>query len=196
MKIKGTLGFGAILLLIMMISCGSDETAYPRPRGFYRIDFPEKKYERTSEALPFSFERPIYSNLQGTQTDGAQFQTNVQFGWYNATLYCSYKQDTNLVEHVSFAKKMAYEHQRVARSIEEVPFLNKEENVYGLMYAIDGDQVASNYSFYLMDSVDRFFRGSFYFNETPNADSLQPVLDFLKEDLDHIIQSFRWEAEN
>ena len=184
-----------IVIAILYSACGKDDTAYPRPRGFYRIDFPEKKYQRTTEDLPFSFEIPYYSNLQGTETDGKQFQTNVQFGWYNATLYCSYKQDTSLIEHVSFAKKMAYEHQHVARKIEEIPFVNKENKVYGLMYEVEGDKVASNYSFYIIDSVDRYFRGSFYFNISPNADSLNPVLDYLKTDLDHLIQSFRWESE-
>ena len=52
--------------------------------------------------------------------------------------------------------------------------------------------VASNYQFFLTDSTNRFFRGAMYFNMRPNADSLQPVTDFVKADLEVLIESFEW----
>jgi hypothetical protein len=33
-----------------------------------------------------------------------------------------------------------------------------------------------------------------YFDATPNADSLKPVLDFLQVDMDHLVSSFRWKT--
>jgi len=35
-------------------------------------------------------------------------------------------------------------------------------------------------------------RGALYFNEQPRLDSIQPVLDFVKKDIDVMIRSFKW----
>ena len=35
-----------------------------------------------------------------------------------------------------------------------------------------------------------FVRGSLYFNNIPNQDSIQPVLDFIKQDIEHIFETF------
>ncbi|MEN9510948.1 MAG: hypothetical protein RLZZ370_767, partial [Bacteroidota bacterium] len=35
-------------------------------------------------------------------------------------------------------------------------------------------------------------RGALYFNAKTNPDSVAPVLQFLSEDLNHMIQRFRW----
>ena len=175
-----------------MFSCSKDDQSYPRPRGYFRIDFPIKEHKASSSILPFSFDHPTYSRVTQIKSDGQQWQTNLEFPLFNATLHCAYFNDSNLTEHVRFAKTMAYKHKSTAQSIDEVPYRNPTNNVYGLLYDIKGEKVASNYSFYLMDSSSRFFRGSFYFNQTPNADSLKPVLAYLKKDLDHLIQSFAW----
>ena len=177
---------------LMMFACSEDDKSYPRPRGYFRIDFPVKTYQTSSSILPFQFDHPTYSQLSQTKSDGRQCQTNLEFPRYNATLHCAYLNDSNLNEHIRFAKTMAYKHKSTAQSIDEIPFRNDSSNVFGLLYDIQGEKVASNYSFYIMDRSSRFFRGSFYFNQTPNSDSLKPVLAFLKKDLDRLIQSFSW----
>ncbi len=190
---------GIIILaggIIPFIWGGSDDTSYPRPRGYFRIDFPEKKYEPIHDSLaPFSFETPWYSNIANAETDGTQWKANLQFGWYNATLHCFYIKDSNLAAHVDFAREMAYTHKEMARKIEPVPLLHPENDTYGLMYEIEGEKVASNYSFYLIDSVNQYFRGALYFNQKPNSDSLAPVIDYLKADIDHLISTFKWDAK-
>ena len=180
---------------LMMFACSKDDKSYPRPRGYFRIDFPLKTYQASSSVLPFQFDHPTYSQLTQTKSDGQQWQTNLEFPRFNATLHCAYLNDSNLTEHIRFAKTMAYKHKSTAQSIDEIPFRNDSNNVFGLLYDIRGEKVASNYSFYIMDSSSRFFRGSLYFNQTPNSDSLKPVLAFLKKDLDRLIQSFSWSTD-
>jgi len=181
-----------VLLGCLVSSCGKDNTSYPRPRGYFRIDFPDKIYRQTAEDLPFSCELPTYSIFSDSKREVNQWQANLQYPRYNATLHCVFIEDSNLVDHVDFAKTMAYKHRSNAKSIEEIPFVNTPENVYGLIYEIKGEKVACNYSFYLIDSTERFFRGALYFNQAPNSDSLKPVLDFLHSDLKHMIHSFAW----
>ena len=59
------------------------------------------------------------------------------------------------------------------------------------MYEIEGN-AASAYQFHLTDSTNHFVRGSLYFNNIPNQDSIQPVLEFVKEDITHLFETFVW----
>ena len=63
--------------------------------------------------------------------------------------------------------------------------------MYGLIFDIKGD-AASEYQFHLTDSTSHFLRGSLYFNTAPNQDSIQPVLDFIKQDIAHLLETFEW----
>ena len=69
--------------------------------------------------------------------------------------------------------------------------MNEENKVYGVLYDIHGNS-ASNLQFFATDSIENFLRGSLYFNTIPNADSLQPVKDYIKEDLQNLIESLKW----
>jgi len=44
----------------------------------------------------------------------------------------------------------------------------------------------------LTDSVKNYLRGALYFNSEPRLDSIQPVLNFVKQDVDRMIKSFKW----
>jgi gliding motility-associated lipoprotein GldD len=78
-----------------------------------------------------------------------------------------------------------------ANGMDENVIVKDSAKVYGLMYDIGGN-AATNLQFYVTDSVQHFMRGSLYFNVRPNIDSIQPVIDFLKVDLIHMLETFRW----
>lgn len=63
--------------------------------------------------------------------------------------------------------------------------------MYGLIYDIKGN-AASEFQFHLTDSLNHFLVGSLYFNTPPNQDSIQPVLDFVKQDIEHLFSTFEW----
>lgn len=187
----------AVTILIAVItSCGTDDTAYPRPRGHFRIDFPEKSYQPLKDSLPFTFEYPKYSHITGLQPIPGGLKFQLHYGWYGATLWCSYHNDTNLISHVENARELAYKHTEIAKKIEPIPFRYDSAGVYGVEYLIKGEKVATPYSFYAMDSTRQFFRGSLYFDKSAYTDSLAPVLDYLQQDLKHMLQSLRWTAVN
>ena len=75
--------------------------------------------------------------------------------------------------------------------IREQAYTNPEASVYGSLFMLDGES-ASPLQFMLTDSVSRFFRGALYYDCIPNADSLAPVTDYLKQDVIELIQSFNW----
>jgi gliding motility-associated lipoprotein GldD len=78
-----------------------------------------------------------------------------------------------------------------AEGIEETPFIEREQKRFGMIYDLKGD-VASAVQFYVTDSTTHFLRGSLYFNAAPNRDSLNPVIDFLREDIVHLIETTQW----
>ena len=87
---------------------------------------------------------------------------------------------------------MAFKHISKASSIENRVIINPEAKVFGLIYEIKGMGAASPYQFFVTDSSSHFLRGALYFNMIPNNDSLAPVIDFLKEDIEHLLLSLKW----
>ena len=77
-----------------------------------------------------------------------------------------------------------------ADDIIETPI--SENGTYGLIYDIKGN-TASSVNFYITDSTSGFFSGSLYFNVQTNKDSLAPAIQFFREDIVHLINTFSWE---
>ncbi|MGC8824091.1 MAG: gliding motility lipoprotein GldD [Bacteroidales bacterium] len=183
--------FWSLLLFIGLTSCRQHEV--PRPVGYFRIDFPEKKYRLCDSTLPYRFEYPVYGIIRRDSSKGAEpFWLNIEFPAYKGKLHISYKKiHGNLAEYIEDARKLAYKHTIKADAIEEIRIRNDSARVYGLIYDIKGN-AASSIQFFLTDSVQHFLRGALYFSSQPNKDSLMPVVDFFSKDVDRFIQSLRW----
>ena len=177
---------------VVFYGCKS-ENYYPKPMGFHRIDFPENIQRKTYEGnCPFTFQYPIFASVQ----DKDRCNQNIAFPKFKAVLHCTNIQfdDTkmnNLFYHSEYSRKLAYEHRIKADAINETAYTNDSLGVYGVTYEIIGD-VACNYQFFLTDSTNNFYRGSLYFNVPPNLDSLRPILNYLKENINTMIGTFDW----
>ncbi len=180
---------------------GCKENYTPKPRGYFRIDFPEKHYQPIPGKFPYQFEIPTYSVI--TQDRFAPDSTN----WINVTVpenkaeihisYYSLKNNKEparkfLNELMEETHTLAYKHAIKADAIEEQVFMNPSNNVFGLIYRIEGN-AASPFQFFLTDSTSNFLRGALYINEVPNIDSIKPVIDFLEPDIIHMIETTTWE---
>ncbi|MCY4780937.1 gliding motility lipoprotein GldD [Sphingobacterium sp. UT-1RO-CII-1] len=182
------------LLLISFTACNNADFS-PKPRGFYRISFPEKTYLSIKEDLPYSFEIPSYATLNIDSSEGTnRYWKNLDFPTFNATLHISYfpiSSKANLNQLTEDARTFAFKHSAKASAIDQITINKTHKNVYGLTYLIKGN-TASNLQFFLTDSTNKYLRAALYFNEKPNLDSIQPVLDFLRRDIDHIVDTFEW----
>ncbi len=179
-------------MLGMLYSCESPYS--PKPRGYFRIDFPEKAYIRSDTLFPYSFEYPVYSVISESKHAGDEkFWVDIDFKQFNATVHVSYKKvDDNLFTYLEDAYTLATKHIPKADAIYDSVIIDRSRNIFGLIYQIEGSEVASPYQFLLTDSTSHFVRGALYFNVIPNNDSLQPVIDFIEEDIDHLINTFHW----
>ena len=180
-----------LLLLLSTIACHRSYT--PKPRGYLRIEFPEKEYTLFDSTCPYRFEYPVYGKIiADTDYLTEPCWINIVFPLFDGTLYISYKDvDRNLDQYTEDSRELAYKHTIKADAIEEKEYTYPERRVYGLLYDIKGN-TASGLQFYLTDSNAHFLRGSLYFNVQPNKDSLAPVINFFREDIIHLIESFNW----
>ncbi len=185
------------LLFIIFVTTACEESYYPKPFGYIRIDFPEKKYRLFDSVYPYTFEIPVYSFIQTDSSRGAEkYWSDWIFPEFDATVYLSYKNiKNNLNQYEEDTRELAYKHTIKADDIEPIVWENNNQKVYGILYDIKGD-VASQVQFYLTDSLQHFLRGAFYFNCVPNKDSLAPSLKFLRKDIDRMIETFKWKYEN
>ena len=181
------------LLFVTGLQCGESIQA-PKPRGYFRIDFPEHAYSNFQPTdCPFSFDVPTYATVvNDTDKLKEKCWMNIEFGGYKGTVYLSYRTVNNdLAQLTDDCRNMAMKHTAKASAIDEPQFIDRENHVYGLNYSLKGN-AASPVQFWLTDSTNHFLRGSLYFYAVPNADSIAPVLDFVKEDIRRLIESVRW----
>lgn len=176
----------------VLSSCS--DVQQPKPRGYFRIDLPEKKYVSLDTMEYFSFEVPNYSEITPDFFSPQEKNwINVEFKPFKSTLHLSYKVvDNNLDTLLNDAYVMVTKHIAKASGIRDSVVARSGKDVYGLVYFLDGEGVASPLQFYVTDSVNHFLRGSLYYNFTANYDSLQPVTDFIMADIRHLINTVEW----
>ncbi len=181
------------LSAMALSSCRNDDI--PKPRGFFRIDLPEHAYRPFDSAgYPYRFEYPVYASIQPKQDSAARpYWIDVNFPKLRGSCYLSYMPvQNNIKTYLEDSRTLVMKHMPKSDGIEEILIQRPEERVFGTLYLISGTNSASACQFYLTDSLHHFIRGALYFNTIPNNDSLEPVLDFVIEDIHHLIGSFRW----
>ncbi len=181
------------ILLTTIITLACNEVNTPKPRGYFRIDFPEKAYVRFDKEEPCSFEIPKYSFIEKDTVNNAESSwNNLVFAEFKGKLHLTYKPLNNdLDRYVEDSRTLVYKHTIKADAITEQVFIDKEKKIYGILYEIKGN-AASPYQFFATDSTKHFIRGSFYFYVFPNKDSLAPVFEFIKPDIINLIETIEW----
>jgi gliding motility-associated lipoprotein GldD len=181
-------------LFFIVILAGCSENYSPKPRGYFRIDLPEKQYARFDTTYPYTFEYPVYAKVvPDTRSTSEPFWVNIDFPRFRGRIYISYKPvKSNLNEYLEDARTFVVKHIPKAEAIDDTLIYRPEDRVFGLVYYIQGSQAASPCQFFMTDSSSHFLRGALYFNVEPNNDSLAPVLSFIEDDIRHLVNTFRW----
>jgi gliding motility-associated lipoprotein GldD len=181
--------------LILLLSCGNEQL--PKPTGYFRIDLPEKTYQEIADSIPFpfSFELPQYGALNLKRTKEQPNFFNVDFSKYGARIHFSYfPVDNNISKLLEESRSLSYKHTEKAQEINEELIINEANRVFGTYYSIEGNAASSD-QFFITDSSNHFLRGALYFNVAPNPDSIRPVGEFIKKDIIHLVETFRWKNQ-
>lgn len=185
-------------MIAFIVSCNEEYT--PKPNGYFQLDLPEHEYQSyNNEVCPCTFDIPTYAEVEQEhhffdENPEHPCWLNINFPSLNATIYLSYK---DVRDRAKFEKviedgyKMTFKHSQKADFIDEQLIELPEHRVFGYQFDVGGD-AASSTQFFLTDSVKHYVRGALYFKSTPNIDSVLPALEFLKKDMEHLIQTLEW----
>ena len=193
------LGF-VFAAIIGIAACNSNYTY--KKKGYFRVELPEKKYQLFDEpGYPYSFEYPVYAQVTkdstffGDETENPWW-LNIDVPRLSGRIYISYKAvglngKNKFDSLVNDGFKMAYkQHTDVSTGITDTR-IQTPNGIGGMYFSLAGNTATAN-QFFLTDTNKHFLRGALYFDATPNEDSLSVVNDFLKKDLEHLINTLRW----
>lgn len=178
----------------MAVSCGKDPV--PKPKALLRLEYPIQKYIEVKTELPFTFEKNSFaSEIDAIKVsrDQESFGLDINYPSLKGTIYLSYKEIHNneLDAYLKDAQNITQKHAQKADEIIEQPYDDNTRNVFGMFYEIGGN-AASQSQFYVTDNVRHFVTGSLYFYTKPNYDSILPAADYLKKDIQHIMETIQW----
>ena len=184
----------ALAIAIIAISCNREPNYLPKPRGYFRIDLPKKTYTKVDTIERYSFECPDYALLTYDRySPNEKNWINVEFPQFKGSIHLTHKPvNGNLGDYLEDVHTMVVKHLQKANGVRDSLIINEEHQVYGLFIEMDGKGVATPMQFYLTDSTRNFVRGALYFNFQPNNDSMQPVINFIRQDIDHLFNTFEW----
>ena len=183
-----------MVLAFVAFSCDRDTNYLPKPRGYFRIDLPEKAYTKVDTIERYSFECPVYALVTpDPYSPDEKNWVNIEMPSFKGSIHLTHKPvDGNLGEYLEDVHTMVVKHLQKANGMRDSLIVNDEHNVYGMFIEMDGKGVATPMQFYLTDSTKNFVRGALYFNFKPDNDSMQPVINFIRKDIDHLIETFEW----
>lgn len=180
--------------VFLLYSCG--EEPQPKPYAYFRITLPPVEYNTVDTLGPYRADVSVncISNSANSHYSTPNDKwINLFYPTLNATIHLSYKHispsDLNVVTEES--RTLVYKHTILADAIRESYYENPERHVYCMFYELTGN-AASPTQFYATDSISNFLRGSVYFNNIPNYDSVMPCAKYIENDLVHFVESLEW----
>ncbi|CAM3714156.1 gliding motility lipoprotein GldD [Pontibacter korlensis] len=177
-------------------ACGAEYT--PKPKGYNRIDLPSQAYQQLQEDHPYSFEYSAHAKIRPDSSGIAQpHWINIIYPSLGANVQLTYKdlQNSNEVlnDLVEDARKLTAKHQIKAYAIEESEIKISSGDVASV-FELEGE-VPSQFQFYVTDSTEHFLRGALYFRTATQNDSLAPVIEFVKKDIIHLLNTLEWKSK-
>jgi gliding motility-associated lipoprotein GldD len=175
-----------IFIVGLLFSCSKEQK--PKPYGELRLEYPKAKYQ-AFDACQYDFEVSDFAKIANAKNPCWYY---IDYPGMKAKIFITYFPIHNdLSLHIRESEKMVYEHTIKASSIDTKTFNYPDRNVYGSFYELKG-QTASNIQFYITDSTQHYVTGNLYFNTRPKPDSLAPAVKYIKNDLLHLIDTFKW----
>lgn len=180
------LGFSAIFF----VACsGQSETV--KPLGQVRLEYPESTYLDLKKQSPYFFQ---YSNY-GTVKEGKESNWFViNYPEMKANIFLTYfpiNSKEDLIVKIKESERFVQEQTVKASFISPQVFEFPDKKVFGTLYELGGES-AINLQFHATDSISNFVSGSVYFSSMPKADSLAPAVEYIKKDVQHLIETLKW----
>ena len=156
----------AICWLALLLIGACSEDYLPKPKGYNRIDLPKRDFVSLNKNLPYNFEHSVHAQIE---RDSFNLQektwTNVHYTDLDARVHLTYK----------------------AYGIDEAVVLTPR-GYTGFVSELSGE-VPTQFQFFVTDSTQHFLRGALYFQTAVKNDSLAPIIEYIKIDMMHLINT-------
>src|SRR5690554_3504505 len=185
-----------LIPLSLLLSCNQDYL--PKPKGYNRIDIPDHSFTTLQMQLPYRFEHSLFSKIEPDSFNlEEKTWINLNYKDLGARVHLTYKpvlgKEENLKAYLNDALTLTSKHQIKAYGIEE-GVLRTPKGYTGLVAELSGE-VPTQFQFYVTDSTAHFLRGALYFNTAVKNDSLAPIIEYIKVDMMHLINTLEFEEE-
>ncbi|MFM7021634.1 MAG: gliding motility lipoprotein GldD [Flavobacteriales bacterium] len=184
---------GKLLFLIALVSilCGCGDDPIPKPKGYFHITLPEKKYVHFQSPCAFEFDIAAVAKI--SLKDSVHCYYNIEYPQWKGTLHLTYLPVKNdLKELIDDEHRRKEKHIQMASSIDDSVYVFPDRHVSATVFHINGSKTATPIQFFITDSTHHFFRGALYFYHSPNNDSIAPVISYIKDDVKKMIETFKW----
>ena len=185
----------ALFAALLPAACRHDAPT-PRPRAFLRIDMPRPDYRLCdSAAFPFTFEVSRYATVEQKRSTPRETWLDIVYPQWQAVVFLSHHalaSPADLRGQTDTSLRLLENHYQFASGVAERTYADAPGRVFATVCRLGGSKVASTCQFWATDSTSHFLRGALYLDRTPNNDSLAPVIDFVRADIDHLVESLRW----
>jgi gliding motility-associated lipoprotein GldD len=184
------------LIAFVLYSCEKKTEDYsPKPRGFNRIDLPEPQYQQLPDEHPYTFQYSKYAIVQrDTFRNAEPHWIIIYYPELNSRIQFTYKpvnnDRTRLQSMMADAAKLAFHHDKKAYSISD-KLLQTKDGKQAVIFELEGE-VPSPYQFFVTDSTKHYLRGAVYLMTATKNDSLRPIIDYMKADSRHILETLKW----
>lgn len=169
-----------------LTSC--QQVILPKPKAFLNLEYDEAVYQNLLLNRPYFFEISQSAIIK----DEPKYWLKIQYPKLNASIDITYRKiENNLRELLMESEKLVFKHTLKAEQISSNEYLNHQKKVFGTLYEITGN-AASQIQFHLTDSLQHFIKGALYFQTKPNFDSVLPAVDYVKKDIQHLMETTQW----
>ncbi|MBW3469243.1 gliding motility lipoprotein GldD [Arthrospiribacter ruber] len=184
----------ATLILISLLSaCQGDY--FPKPKGYNRIDLPEREFTQLEKDKPYTFEHSVHSIVEPDSFNLAEkYWINLNYRDLGGKVHLTYLQldtkDKDVKAVLNDAINLTAKHQVKAYGIDESVGLTP--NGYTAVVAELSGEVPTQFQFFVTDSTKNFLRGALYFDTAMKNDSLAPSIEYIKTDMVHLMNTLEF----
>lgn len=182
-----------LFITAFLFSCG--QTYIPKPKGYNRLDLPEREYISLPDSLPYTFDISTAANLlRDSSYIAERYWIDLYYPQITANIQITYKNlrnDRQLMEElVNDSYRLTSKHQIKAYAIEET-IVKTPSGKTAVIAELEGE-VPSQFQFFITDSTENFLRGALYFRTSTKNDSLAPAIEYMKVDAMRMINTLEW----
>jgi gliding motility-associated lipoprotein GldD len=196
MKLVHCAFVGCISLLMSACGSSTSDNYVPKPKAYPRFDLPVPAYTLLPATHPYQFE---YNNkaariLPDTFARAEPHWIFINYPAFHASVQLTYKPIKNDVNRLRSmledSYKLAARHNIKAYAIEQRT-IKLKSGLEASLIDLSGE-VPSQVQFVTTDSTTHFLRGALYFNTATQNDSLQPVIQYIRKDILHLLNTLSW----